>query len=313
MQKLNNSPEYIGQRFGRLTVIGFQHKEKPATGWNWVCKCDCEEMKVINPGDIKSGRVRSCGCLLRDTTRNRMTRYRHKKKDYPRLYGIFHGIKKRCYNKNEPRYKDYGGRGIKMCDEWLKSADGFDRFVDWALANGYTDEMSIDRVDVDGDYSPDNCRWFTLQQQSLNKRQTRWVDYKGEHIQLMTLCKRLGVSYDTVHNRIYDRGWPVEKAIETPSQQENSFSKKCKAAGLNPATVHDRIYKLGWSEEEAFGIPTLGRAESFKTYKSRKQEMRTCQNCGAEFMASSSIQAYCSAECREAAKKERRKLAASSR
>ena len=191
--------------------------------------------------------------------------------NYKRLHGIYHGIKKRCYNEASPRYGDYGGRGIKMCDEWLDYHGGFEAFVDWSLNNGYSDELTIDRIDVDGDYSPGNCQWMTRKQQNQNKRTTIWVDYRGEHIPLMVLCEREGVSYDTVHDRMFKRGWDLERAINEPSaRKKKSFSQICREHGMNPKVVSDRIRKLGWSEEKALNTPSLGLGANKKSYLSSK-------------------------------------------
>lgn len=260
---LNNSPELIGKRYGRLVIIGFEHSPRL---WKWVCKCDCGNIKSLRPADVRLGKIKSCGCLHDECIRERATKFKHLTKDNKRLYSIYNGIKKRCYNPNEERYKDYGGRGITMGDEWLNPVDGFDAFVDWSLANGYTEEMTIERKNVDGNYEPTNCEWIPLVEQGFNKRDTIWVEYKGERIQLRKLCERLGVSYDTVHNRYRDRGWSIEEAVSKPSAQENSLMSKCRERGLNYGTVRDRIFKLGWSEERALNTPSIGRGANGQSY-----------------------------------------------
>lgn len=191
-------------------------------------------------------------------------RYKHRIEDHKSLWSRWNGIKRRCSNENDERYHQYGGRGIKVCEEWLVS---FDNFAEWALSHGYTDDLTLERIDVNGDYCPENCKWITLQEQAFNKRGTKWVEYKGERIQLMILCERLGVNYDTVHDRIYKRGWSVEDALEKPSAQCNSLLGKCREKGINYATVRDRILKFGWSEERALNTPSLGRGANCKTYK----------------------------------------------
>lgn len=259
---------YIGQRFGMLTVTGITHKQ--IGQYNravWVLKCDCGNEKTALPTEIASGRCRSCGCFHDARCKEKATKFKHHVHEYKRLYGIYNGIKRRCFNKKEPRYKDYGARGITMCEEWLNPIDGFDNFVEWALSHGYSDELTIERDDVDGDYCPENCSWITLAEQRYNQRGTIWVDYKGEHIQLMKLCERLGISYDTVHDRYRHRGWTIERAIEEPSQRDRvSLREKARAHGLNPATVRDRIVKFGWSEERALNTPCAGRGANKKTY-----------------------------------------------
>lgn len=260
----NNDESLIGTKYGRLTIIGFEHAKRH---WMWRMRCDCGNEKTLNPSDVKTGKTRSCGCLHNEAARERASKFTNHVKDNKRLYGIYNGMKKRCYSPKEPRYADYGGRGIVICDEWMDEEHGFDNFVAWANKNGYKDNLTIDRIDVDGDYRPENCQWKTLKEQNNNKRQTLWVEYKGERIQLHKLCEREGVSYDTVHNRIYALGWDVEKAIETPSQQEDSFAKKCREHGINPTTAHDRIVKFGWTEEEALNTPSKGRGAHKYTYK----------------------------------------------
>ena len=223
----------------------------------------------------------------------RPPRYVHKKKDHLSLWYRWHGIKKRCLNPTDARYHQYGGRGIKVCDEWLAS---FDNFAEWALSHGYSEGLTIERIDVNGDYCPENCKWITLQEQSFNKRDTIWVDYRGEHIQLKILCERLGVCYDTVHNRIRKMGWSVEKAVSTPSLQTDSLMSKCEERGLKYSTVRDRIVKLGWSEEEALSIPCEGRHKKVVIHPTEIPN-RTCPICGAEFSPKITRQKYCSESC----------------
>lgn len=190
-------------------------------------------------------------------------RYAHRISEHKSLWSRWNNIKRRCRNETDARYHQYGGRGIKICVEWLES---FDNFAEWALANGYEENLTLERIDVNGDYCPENCKWITLQEQAFNKQDTKWVDYNGEHIQLMLLCERLGVSYDTIHDRIYKRGWSVEKALSTPSQRANSLMSKCRERGINYGTVRDRINKFGWSEERALNTPSLGRGANRKSY-----------------------------------------------
>lgn len=174
---------------------------------------------------------------------------------YKRLYHIYNGMKARCYNKNEVAYPNYGGRGIRMCDEWLDSQCGFERFVDWALDNGYSDDLTIERVDVNQNYCPSNCTWITKDEQARNKRRTIWVDYKGRHVQLSVLCAERGMNYDSVHNRMFRFGWDVERSIDTPLEVGETLADRSRAHGLHPSTVHARITRLGWSEERALNTP----------------------------------------------------------
>lgn len=134
------------------------------------------------------------------------------------------------------------------------------------MTHGFAEHLTLERIDVNGNYCPENCKWIPLREQAFNKRDTKWVDYKGEHIQLQILCERLRVSYDTVHNRIYSLGWSVEDAIEKPSRQADSLQNRCREKGIAYSTVRDRIYKLGWSEERALSTPSIGRGANRKSY-----------------------------------------------
>lgn len=262
----NNDKKWIGQKFGRLTVIGFEKKKEPSRGWNWLCKCECGKVKTISPQHIKSGRTRSCGCFHDERCRERARKFEYGVMDYPRLCRIYRSMKRRCFDEREPRYKDYGGRGIKVCKEWTDEDCGFDNFARWSFSNGYTEELTLDRIDVNGNYCPENCRWITYKDQNVNKRVTKWIVYNGEEVQLHVLCERLGLVYDTIHNRIYNLGWDIKRAIEEPSQQENSLRKKCIEKGINYETVRSRILQFGWSEERALNTPSVGRGANKKTY-----------------------------------------------
>lgn len=187
----------------------------------------------------------------------------YSKKDNVKLWNSYHSMKKRCLNINCKRYKDYGGRGITICDEWLV---GFDNFAKWAYEHGYEEGLTIERINVDGNYEPLNCKWITKKEQALNTRKTIWITYKGETKQLKKWCEELGLLYDTMNDRIVKRGWPPEKAFNQASQRENSFSQKCKEVGLNSTTVYCRIHDLGWDEEKAFDTKSKGRGANQFSY-----------------------------------------------
>lgn len=229
-----------------------------------------------------------------------MNRLRHPKKDNIRLWNIYHGMKKRCLNPNCKRYKDYGGRGITVCDDWLS---GFDAFADWAKANGYEEGLTIERKNVNSDYSPENCEWVTLKKQARNKRDTLRIEYRGEEKPLIEWCEILGLEYDTIHDRITERNWSVEKAFETHSKKENSFYSMCKKHGVNPITVYDRIHKLGWSLDDALNTPSLGRGANSTSYNPLQFGKGKCAVCGCNFIRNSGRQIYCGERCRNISKR----------
>lgn len=158
--------DLTGRTFGRLTVFARAENDKNGLS-RWCCICSCGNSVDVRGQDLRRGRQVSCGCWKDEHTSLRD--YKHGKAG-TRLYRIWKNIKSRCYNPNVLSYKDYGARGITMCPDWLCS---FQAFYTWALANGYADDLTIDRINVDGRYSPDNCRWVTRAEQNRNTRKTK--------------------------------------------------------------------------------------------------------------------------------------------
>ena len=156
--------------------------------------------------------------------------YKHgfcKTKEYNRLRSIFSMMKARCYNPNCRNYYNYGGRGIKIRDEWLEN---FINFHNWAISNGYKLGLQIDRIDVNGNYEPNNCRWVNAKQQANNKRNNHHLTYKGETHSMMEWAEILNVNYNTLRGRITHSNWSVERAFETPYNKDYEGElKKCSA------------------------------------------------------------------------------------
>lgn len=195
-----------GQRFGRWTVL-YQVEPNRWRTTRWLCQCDCGKQSVVVGTSLRSGISYSCGCLRNELAKQRFTVHGSRRS---RLYKIFHNMKNRCYNKENPNYHHYGGRGITICEEWMQD---FSSFKEWALKSGYNDKLTIDRVDVNGPYSPDNCRWVTMKVQQNNKRNGNTITFHGETHTISEWADITGIPYYTLHSRISKLNWPVERAL----------------------------------------------------------------------------------------------------
>jgi hypothetical protein len=184
-----------GQRFGRLTAIEMigPNRNKQIV---WRCVCDCGNETFVTATVLHRGAVRSCGCLRRDTTRKNKTIHGHR---YERLYGIWKNMIKRCHLETDRSYGRYGERGISVCDEWRNS---YDNFRDWSYENGYEDDLSIDRMDNDGNYSPNNCRWTDRFTQANNTRRSRPITYDDITHSISEWSRLFGVNRHSLRYRI---------------------------------------------------------------------------------------------------------------
>lgn len=194
-----NFKDLTGLTFGRLTVI----KRAGNIGdrrTTWLCKCECGNEKIIEGDSLRSGKTKSCGCIRSETMRKKKLIHGFGNE---RLWDIWKHMNNRCYNTSHPNYKRYGGRGITVCDEWKND---YLAFKEWALNNGYAENLTIDRKDNDGNYEPSNCRWVILDEQNYNKRNTVFITINGETRNLKEWSEISGLSKHLIYSR-FRRGW----------------------------------------------------------------------------------------------------------
>lgn len=225
----------------------------------WRCKCDCGTEKIVSGGNLRSGQSQSCGCQGSRATIGDRTRTHGAKET--RLYQTWSNMRGRCNNPNNDNYANYGGRGISVCEEW----DDFSKFRDWALANGYTDILTIERKDVNGNYNPNNCTWADMQAQSENRR---FVARAPNGRLWWHIARENGISQSAYRTRLFD-GWPIEEAAVVPMGERRTnpntsrmilvdldgekmpVTYAARQLGLSQSAIHQRAKRKGISLQSA--------------------------------------------------------------
>lgn len=185
--------DIAGKRFNQLTVIEYAYTKNNKAFW--LCRCDCGKEIYAPTCHLNSGHTKSCGCLKVETTRQRATKHGLKKS---RLYSIWLNMKNRCQNPNSKSFKYYGKRGIKVCEEW----NDFENFYKWAVNNGYEKSLTLDRIDVNGNYQPNNCRWADVKTQANNKRNSRYIEAYGEKHTVAEWAEKMQIKPTTLYSRL---------------------------------------------------------------------------------------------------------------
>lgn len=215
--------DMTGMRFERLVVIERADNDKYGQA-RWRSKCDCGNVVIVPGYRLRNGYTKSCGCLSSDKASERLKTHGLSKDNNhktTRIYRIYSGMKNRCFNVKSLDYPNYGGRGITVCDEWRNS---FEAFYNWAMDNGYNDNLSIDRINPNGNYEPINCRWVANDVQARNKCNTPYLTYKGETKPLAEWAEIKGVSLQTLHYRLKS-GWTTDEILNVEVNHGNKITR----------------------------------------------------------------------------------------
>lgn len=249
-----------GQRFHRWTVLSREPNRIDAHGHIkviWLCQCDCGTTRCIDAGSLRSGVSKSCGCYKSEVTANRNRKWKHTD---GRLHGIWKNMIDRCYRPTCSEYKNYGGRGVTVCDGWK---DSFDEFYEWAYSHGYQSDLTIDRIDVNDSYSPTNCRWADRKTQANNRTNNLWIEYNGQRQTAQQWADQTGLQAQLIAQRI-ENGWSVADALTKPVQQKTytitvdgvtrTPGEWGELIGLSADAILRRL-RLGWSPKRAVTTP----------------------------------------------------------
>jgi hypothetical protein len=263
--------DMTGRKVGRLLIIERSSNNKFGRA-TWECLCDCGNKTIVEGARLRTvNKTTSCGCYRSEQIKKRQTIHGDCKRkntengtNKTRLYRIWVGITFRCKNKNDRRY---GGRGISVCNEWLN----YECFKEWANSNGYHKDLSIDRINNDGNYEPDNCRWATRTKQSNNRSTNNRIIFNDENLTIAEWAKKIGISHSTLRDRL-EYGWSIERALTTEKVIKrdqvnirrmivlNGVSRSIKEwadfQGFSKQVIEKRL-RLGWSEYDAVMTPKM--------------------------------------------------------
>lgn len=201
--------DLTGKKFNMLKVVKRVENSKSGCA-RWQCECDCGNTTIVQGSNLKNGAVKSCGCLISKRIKETCGTHLQSK---TRLYGIWGNMIQRCTNPNCKSYKNYGLRKIMVCDDWKKD---FNKFYKWAITNGYSENLTIERKNTNKGYTPENCTWISKSEQAKNREFNLKIFYKNETNTLAEWCRKLNLNYKTIYMRIWGYKWSVEKAFETP-------------------------------------------------------------------------------------------------
>jgi len=211
--------DLTNQKFGNLTAIKIAKRNNGAF---WLCVCDCGNQNIVRASYLRNGQIKSCGCKQKQQAllnlQNRQRRLYWIDTEIRRsLHQMYQNMVRRCYSPENNRYDNYGGRGIRVCDEWI-GAQGRERFYRWAIANGYEKNLQIDRINVDDDYSEINCRFVNRTAQANNKTNNKVIIWRGESKTMAEWAREFNISYAAMQHRVA-RNWPMERIASQPQRK----------------------------------------------------------------------------------------------
>jgi len=261
-----------GQKFGKITVLDYAYSKNGHTFWN--CKCECGKETIIMGTLLNTGKTKSCGCLIAETQTT------HGLSGHP-LYYVYYTMRQRCYKPNCEDYYLYGGKGVSICEEW-SGINGVVEFYNWAINSGYKKGLEIDRIDNDGNYEPDNCRWVNDIEQANNTRKNIMITLNNETKTFMEWCRYYDKNHEAVYGRL-NNGWDILEAFTTDTDGTAHFKKDfktelngqyktltewCEIYDKKYATIHGRLVK-GWDLTTALNTPTDGKKHSYEVELSK--------------------------------------------
>ena len=253
--------DLTGRKFEKLTVLRRDESVKPGDGVYWICLCECENECSVNTYKLTHKIRVDCG--KHRSERHHVSHGDARRGNLTKLYRIHKAMIQRCRNVNNKDYKWYGGKGIKVCEEWYD----YQTFKDWALNNGYEDGLTIDRLDSDKDYEPQNCRWVTMVEQNNNKPCVPKYEYNGESHSISEWARILGIKRELLKDRIWKLGWSIEKALTTPTTPTNqrfeyngeshTWKEWSEITGISENTLRGRYNGSHWSIEKILTTPPI--------------------------------------------------------
>ena len=258
--------DLTGSVFGRWTVqyLAPIRKDRRTT---WHCLCACGKEHDVVERDLLSGKSLSCGCYAIERMNQAHTTHGDTNGEYKRLLTIWRNMIARCSNEHASSYQDYGGRGISVCDEW----QDYPTFKEWALAHGYENDLTIERVDVNGNYGPDNCKWIPRAEQARNKRNTVRIHTDDGLTTMRELCETADIPVATYEARVKKLHWSHERAITEPvhnvkqkrhfitfNGETHSIAEWSRITGIRYDTLRVRLVQKGWTPERALTEPVHG-------------------------------------------------------